>query len=299
MKPILFSLNAAEGLDARLCREFDFEPGELVRRQFPDGETYLRLVSPVAGRDVVLLCSLDRPDPKTPPLLFAAAAAREQGARRIGLVAPYLSYMRQDRAFQPGEAVTSVTYARLISTAFDWLVTVDPHLHRHPTLDAVYTIPSIAVSAAGPIAAWIRQAVENPLLIGPDEESAQWVESIARLADVPSTVLHKTRHGDYDVSISGSELEAGPGTTPVIIDDIVSSARTMIEAVRLARAAGSSSPVCIGVHAIFAEDSFARLQTAGPAEIVTSNTISHPSNAIDVTEELGAAIRSALDRFGA
>lgn len=296
MKPVLFTLGAAEGMFEQLCRMCDLEPGEVIRRQFPDGESYLRLASPVAGRDVVLLCSLDRPDPKTLPLLFAAAAARQQGAPKVGLVAPYLSYMRQDRAFAEGEAVTSIAYARLISAAFDWLVTVDPHLHRHPTLDAVYTIPSIAVSAARPIAAWIRSTVPNPILVGPDEESLQWVQSIARLADAPFTVLRKTRRGDYDVSITGSGPEGALGSRPIIIDDIVSSARTMIEAVRVMRAEGKPPPLCIGVHAIFAGNAFELLQEAGPEQIVTCNTVAHSSNAIDVAEELGAAIRLSLAR---
>ena len=65
------------------------------------------------------------------PLIFAAATARELAAAKIGLVAPYLAYMRQDRRFNPGEAVTSRQVAGLLSSAFDWLVTVDPHLHRY------------------------------------------------------------------------------------------------------------------------------------------------------------------------
>ena len=137
MIPLLFSLSAAEGLAERLCAGHGLDPGALSRRQFPDGETYLQLATPVAGRDVILLCTLDRPDGKALPLLFAVAAAREQGARSVGLVAPYLAYMRQDKAFHPGEAVTSATFARLLSEALDWLITLDPHLHRYPDLGSV------------------------------------------------------------------------------------------------------------------------------------------------------------------
>ena len=75
----------------------------------------MRIDTPVRGRCVVLAGSLHQPDEKTLPLLFAADAARELGAAQVGLVAPYLAYMRQDRRFEPGEAVTSRSYARLLS----------------------------------------------------------------------------------------------------------------------------------------------------------------------------------------
>lgn len=292
--PLLFELKAAPGLAERLCRDHPLEQGKLSRRRFPDGESYVRLLTPVAGRDVMALCTLDRPDDVTLPLLFFAAAAREQGARRLGLVAPYLGYMRQDRAFHPGEAVTSTAYAALLSNAFDWLVTVDPHLHRYPDLGAVYTIPAVAATAAKPIADWVRRAVEHPVLIGPDIESTQWIERVARLADAPYLVFEKARRGDRDVVVTPRGLEGFPGGTPVIVDDIVSSARTMIEAVHLVRAAGLAAPVCIGVHAIFAEDAYAALNAAGPARIATVNTVAHGSNEIEIADALHAAIAGML-----
>lgn len=297
--PLLFELKAAPGLAERLCRDYPMEQGQLSRRRFPDGESYVRLLTPVAGRDVIALCTLDRPDEVTLPLLFFAAAARDLGARSLGLVAPYLGYMRQDRAFQPGEAVTSTTYAALLSNAFDRLVTVDPHLHRYPDLDAVYTIPAVAATAAKPIADWVRSEVEHPVLIGPDIESAQWIERVARLADAPFLVFEKVRRGDRDVVVTPRGLETFSGGTPVIVDDIVSSARTMIEAVRLIRAAGLGAPVCVGVHAIFAEDAYAALAAAGPARIATVNTVAHTSNEIDIADELHAAITGMLEEGGA
>ena len=294
MKPILFSLHAAPGLAERLCREQRLEAGEIERRRFPDGESYVRLLTPVDGRDVVLLSSLDRPDEKTLPLLFAADAARRQGARSIGNAAPYLAYMRQDKAFRPGEAVTSLTYARLLSDHCDWLVTVDPHLHRYPSLADIYSVPAIAASAVAPIAEWIGANVEGPLLIGPDEESAQWVGRIAHLANAPSAVFRKKRSGDLEVSIAGTQLSAPDRATPVIIDDIASSARTMVEAVRALRDGGRPAPFCVAVHAIFAGDAFERLVAAGPAGIVSTNSVAHPSNPIDSAGPLGKALEQAL-----
>ena len=294
MNPLLFALDASYDLADRLMSLGGFEAGRIERRQFPDGESYVRLLTPVVGRDVVLLSSLDRPDAKTVPLLFAADAARTQGARSVGLAAPYLAYMRQDKAFQPGEAVTSVTYSRLLSHYFDWLVTVDPHLHRYPRLDSIYSIPAIAASAAQPVAQWIARNVERPFLIGPDIESEQWVEEIARLAAAPFTVFHKTRTGDLEVSIEGTKAPIPAGATPVIVDDIASSARTMIEAVRLLKRNGAQAPLCIAVHALFAGDAFPKLLEAGPAGVVSTNTVVHETNAIDASAVIAEAVRRAL-----
>lgn len=299
MSPVLFNLSAAESLASGLWPAAGEEWGALSQRQFPDGESYVRLLSEVRGRDVVMLCTLDRPDTKTLALLYAVAAARDGGALSVGLVAPYLAYMRQDKAFHPGEAVTSRAFARLLSEAFDWIVTVDPHLHRFRSLDAIYTIPSFTVGAAVPVGEWIRANVDRPVIIGPDEESGQWVEQIARVARAPATVLRKTRRGDYDVSIAADGLDLPEGATPVIVDDIASSARTMIEAVKIIRSAGAPPPVCIAVHAIFAGDSYEELRQAGAARIVSTNAVNHPSNAIDLTPVLAPVLRRAVEAAAA
>ena len=297
MRPLLFELSAAPGLADALCRSAGLDRGEIVCRHFPDGESYVRLMTEVSGRDVAMLATLDRPDPKLLPLLYAATAARSGGARSVGLAAPYLAYMRQDKAFHPGEAVSSLAFARLLSDAFDWLVTVDPHLHRYPSLASLYAIPATAVSASRPVAAWIRANVTSPVLIGPDEESGQWVARIAALAGAPSHVLGKTRRGDYDVSIADPDLAFGAGETPVIVDDIASSAGTMIEAAGLLPP-DARRPVCVAVHAIFAGDAYERLRAAGTATIASTNSVAHPTNAIDLAPELAPAIRSAIAAAG-
>lgn len=122
--------------------------GAVTIRAFPDQESYVRIDTPVAGRDVILLCTLDRPDEKFLPLAFIAATARQLGAARVGLVAPYLGYLRQDKRFQDGEGITAEYFASLLSRVVDWIITVDPHLHRYHALSDIYAIPSQVVNAA-------------------------------------------------------------------------------------------------------------------------------------------------------
>jgi ribose-phosphate pyrophosphokinase len=198
-----------DAMTRALARRLDGEVGQMEMRAFPDGETYLRLLADPIGRALVLVCTLDRPNEKILPLLLAAAAARELGAKSIGLVAPYLAYMRQDQRFKPGEAVSSRAFTGLLSGAFDWLVTTDPHLHRYGSLQEIYAIPTRAVHAAPLISQWIRTRIERPLIIGPDRESEQWVSAVAKDAGAPYVVLQKRRRGDR----CRSPKESRPGCT--------------------------------------------------------------------------------------
>lgn len=274
------------------------ERGVITQRRFPDGETYVRVETPVRGRDVAIVCTLDRPDDKVLPLFFLAATVRDLGAASVGLLAPYLAYMRQDRRFTEGEGITSTYFASLLSRSFDWLVTVDPHLHRRGTLGEVYSIPTEVVHAAPRVAEWIRSNVRRPLLVGPDSESAQWIGAVAEAAGVPSIVLEKVRRGDRDVEISVPDVAQWRDHTPVLVDDIISTARTMIETVRHLGRAGLAPPVCVGVHAVFAPAASDGLRAAGAATIVTCNTIPHASNLIDVSGDLARAVLTCAERAG-
>lgn len=286
---LILAMPGNEQLATDLARESGAELGELETRRFPDGESYVRLLSDVAGRDVVIVCTLARPDEQFLRLVFVARAARELGAAALTLVAPYLAYMRQDKRFQPGEAVTSSHFASLLSREFDRLVTIDPHLHRHKALGEIYSIPAAALHAAPLLADWIRREVGQPAIIGPDLESEQWVSEVAGRAGAPYVVLQKQRHGDRSVEIAMPDLGAFRDRQPVLIDDIVSSGRTMIQACEGLIKQGLKKPVCLAVHALFAEDAFARLSGLALA-IVSADTVPHVTNRISVAPLIAEAL---------
>lgn len=294
MTALIFALPGNEFLAEKLQTALPAHPGALSMRSFPDGETYVRVESDCAGQEVIVVASLDRPDDKIIPLLFLADTLRDLGATRVGLVAPYLAYMRQDRRFLAGEGITSRYFARLLSQHVDWLVTVDPHLHRYRSLDEIYTIPTRVLSAAPLLALWLREHLTDFILIGPDSESEQWVSQVAQMAGAPFIILHKDRHGDRDVTVSTPDVERWRHYTPVLVDDIISSARTMIETMTHLKAAGMKPPVCIGVHGVFAPGAYEALAATGAARIITSTTVPHHSNDIDVSAGLAQEIRTLL-----
>lgn len=281
----------ARALDCRLC--------PVSEHVFPDGESLIRIAPGAVTDTMVIVAALDRPNARILPQLFLADTLREYGARRLLLVAPYLPYMRQDRQFHAGEGVSARYFARLLSTWYDGLVTVDPHLHRIPSLDTVYTIPARAVSAAAVVADWVRDHVERPLLVGPDSESAQWVEALARRCGCPHLVLEKKRYGDRRVEISPPEAGRWLQHTPVLFDDIIASGRTMLATIAQLRRAGLAAPVCIGVHGIFAEQADCDLLEAGAARVVTTDSVPHATNDIGLAPVLAPAIRALLKESGA
>lgn len=294
MTPTLIAMPGNEHLATQLAAYLGCEIVPVVVRHFPDGESYVRLLASVRGLDVCLVCTLDRPDDKLMPLLLMANAAREAGARSTNLVAPYLAYMRQDQSFHTGETVSARHFAQWISRHFDALVTVDPHLHRIKDLSEIYSIATRVVRAAESVAQWIHARVRQPLIIGPDEESAQWASAVAQQADAPFVVLTKTRSGDRAVQVSVPDVQRWYSHTPVLVDDIVSTARTMIETVAHLRRAGLASPVCVAVHPIFAQAAFEDLHAAGVAEVVSCDTIEHASNRITLVPAIAQAMRDLL-----
>jgi ribose-phosphate pyrophosphokinase len=195
----------------------------------------------------------------------------------------------EDRRFQPGEAVSSRQIAKILSSSFDWMVTVDPYLHRYSSLGEVYTIPTRVIHAALLISEWIRNNVERPLIIGPDSESEQWAAAVAKDARASYSVLEKVRRGDRDVEIKLKDLDTSRGCRPVLVDNINSSGRTMIAAVQLLIDRGWQAPICIAVHSLFAHNSDQLLAQLG-ARVVTSNTVPHATNAIDVGDLLAEAV---------
>lgn len=282
MKPLAEDLAPAMGAELRT----------LDWHHFPDGESLMTLPGDLNGADMALLATLRDPDRLALPLRFAAATAREMGARRVGLIAPYLGYMRQDRRFEAGQAVSAPLFAQFLGESFDWLVTVDPHLHRIARLEEVFPIPAVRAVSAPLLANWIKTNLPNAVLLGPDSESQQWVAEVARLAGRPYEVLHKVRSGDRSVDVSVPECAALREGNPVVLDDIVSSGSTMARSVERLLGAGTAAPVCLAIHAVFADDADDAILAAGAARIITTDTIPHPSNVIGIAGVLAEAFQS-------
>ncbi len=264
---------------------------EVEIHHFPDGESRIRLPEKLPQR-IIFCRSLYQPNEKLIELFLAAATARRLGAVSISLVAPYLCYMRQDKAFHPGEAISQRIIGELLASHFDALVTVDPHLHRvHNLQQAVPVERAIALSATGVMAAWLEKQMDNPLLIGPDEESVQWVAAIARHNQRDYCIARKERLGDRSVHIT---LPDGnyTGRHVVLVDDVVSTGQTLEITARELLPHKPASISALVTHALFFDDTRQRLQRAGIEQIWSCDTVPHPTNRLQLATLLAGAIKS-------
>lgn len=273
----------------RIAAQAGLPLGLIERHRFPDGELKLRLPTPIPER-VVLLRTLDHPNEKLVELLLAARTARELGACHLTLVAPYLAYMRQDIAFQPGEAVSQRIVGKFLAGLFDAVMTVDPHLHRVATLQEAVPVPYATVLSGAPLLAdLVAQHRPQALLVGPDEESAQWVAQAAARHGFDHAVCRKVRHGDRAVDI---ELPPAhfTGRAVVLLDDVASSGHTLAQAARLLLAAGAASVDVAVTHALFAGNALQLLRDAGIGHVWSTDCIVHPSNAVSMAPAIAAAL---------
>ena len=148
------------------------------------------------------------------------------------------------------------------------------------------------------LADWIAANTERPLIVGPDEESEQWAGDIATRINAPCVVLTKTRHGDRRVDIAVPDLSAWRDRTPVLVDDIASSGRTLMQAARGIAAQGLPQPECVVVHALFADDAWAELAPLF-SRITSTDAVPHPSNRIALAPLIASALKNdQRDREG-
>ena len=293
---VVFSYGC-DNLASALTDSLGGELGKFEERTFPDGESYLRVSSEVTNKHCIVVANLSRPNNKLLPLLFLLGALKDLGGLKVGLVAPYLSYMRQDKRFMKGEALTSKVFASVISAHADFLLTVDPHLHRYRSLNDIYTIPSKVVHGAPVLAQWLT-TLNRVFLVGPDAESRQWVESIAKISGHPYVIGEKKRLGDREVQVTLPSIEHLQGLNAVIIDDVISSGHTILDCVKSLQSKGIGNISCAAIHGIFADNIDKKLLLAGIDELVTCNTIEHSSNGINIVHILSQGVIDFLPEFG-
>lgn len=290
---ILLSFSDEADFGKRLALKAGMDLALVERHQFPDGEIKLRLPENLPSR-VVMLRSLNQPNDKLIELLLAAKTARLLGARHLTLVAPYLAYMRQDVAFQPGEAISQRIVGQFLAEIFDAVITIDPHLHRVKTLhEAVPATQAIALSAAPLLADFVATQRKNPVLIGPDEESAQWIELAAARHGFEHAVCQKVRHGDHHVTVNLPAV-AVTGRHVVLLDDIASTGHTVAQTARLLVAAGAASVDVAVTHALFSGNAMDILRDAGVKNTWSTDCVRHISNAVSVTPLISQALAQQL-----
>ena len=290
MIDLLLAFDDEARLAAPLAKALGVPLRWIERHRFPDGESKLKLPAELPPC-VAVLRGLHRPNEKLAELMIVAPAARELGAAQLTLVCPYLAYMRQDMAFSPGEAVSQRHIGVALAAWFDQVITVDPHLHRVQTMDEV--LPGRrgqALSAAPLLGEWAARHARRPILLGPDDEAAQWVRAAAEAHGLQHATCIKHRHGDREVEVALPELDFA-GREVVLIDDVASTGRTLLAAAQGVLARGATAVDVAVTHALFVGDAIAALAEAGVRHVWSSDSVPHASNVVSLVPLLAAALQ--------
>ena len=280
---------------SRLASRLGVPIHEVAVHRFPDEE--LRVTVGPTAPTTILYASLDRPNDKLISLLFAAEALRRTGAARLILVAPYLCYMRQDAAFEAGQAISQKVIGRLFAETFDRVITVDAHLHRTKTIQSVFLGIETENLSAMPAIANVLGASGfdgRTVVVGPDAESEPWVSDLAGRIGVTYAIAQKTRRGDRSVGIRFADPQSFAGRPIVLVDDIVSSGGTLIACAKELADAGAVSVDAVVTHALFPPDLISLLVRNGIRSIQSTNSVAHPTNAIPIDEILATALRNEV-----
>src|SRR3989344_7853653 len=131
MNTIVATFQETQELAKKVARSLKAKHSEIITKQFPDGESYIKLQVNPKNKTVIFIVSFaHEPNKKIIEAILAAQTARDYKAKRIILVATYLPYMRQDKRFNDYESLSAQTIIPLLAGYFDEIFAIDPHLHR-------------------------------------------------------------------------------------------------------------------------------------------------------------------------
>ena len=282
-------------LAKRIANKLKLPFSQLIVKHFPDGELYVRFGKPKELKNnVVTLIQTLHPNPSEAlaELYFASKTAKELGVAKVIAIVPYLAYMRQDKAFRAGECISSRRMAEIINSCADELITIDPHLHRIKSLNEIFSIKTTKLTAIEPIANYIKKNFKNEIIVGPDIESYQWAQTIAEKIKVEATILRKRRWTATKVKIRMPPVlkKEIKNKNVIIIDDVISSGATILEAAKLLKPLKPKSITAIATHGIFAAKALEKLKKE-KINVITTNTITNPVSRIDVSELIAKALK--------
>jgi ribose-phosphate pyrophosphokinase len=244
--------------------------GEIERKPFPDGETGLRLITPVNGHDVVFVAASWNND-STLEIFDLCCAIAKYGARSLTLIIPYFGCSTMERATKEGEVVTAKTRARLFSAipkthAGNRVLLLDLHTEGIPhyfegdiTATHVYAKPVIHKAVETIAKQYYANGVATQcVLASTDAGRAKWVESLANDFGIPAAFIIKRRESGTKTKVLAVSADV-KGKLVVLYDDMIRTGGSLIEAAKAYRAAGAAQVAVVATHGVLPGDAVARM----------------------------------------
>lgn len=272
----IFCGNANRSLTEEITRHLDLDVGDATVETFKDGEIRARIRENIRGCDVFIIQPTCNPvNQHLMELLILIDAARRASVARITAVIPYYGYARQERKTAGREPISAKLVANLITIAgADRVLTLDLHA---PAIEGFFDIPVDHLRAGPILARHFRQYCDPPFVVAAPDEGAveRAIKFQRRLGpDVDLAVLVKQRPEPDRAKIEGMVGEDKvPGCTVILIDDLISTGGTLVEAADYLLDVGASAVYAGVTHPVFAGDAAERLKDSRLKHIVVTNTI--------------------------
>ena len=286
--------SASSKLAERVAKQLKCELIKPELKLFPDGELYVRIPADVKDEDVAVIQSTCYPPNQNyMELLLLLDAARDLGAEEITAIMPYFAYARQDKRFKEGEAVSLRTVVKLMeSVGTDKVYTVDMHAHRVGDIQEIFKVPARNLTAAPLLAKYLvdNYQLKDPVIIGPDDESERWAKEAGEALGADWNHMVKERLGPKEVHIKPRTQLEVEGRDAMVIDDIISTGETMVEAIKILKKHGARKIYAGCIHAVLAGDALDKVRKAGAEDIFATDTIEHEISKVSVAPLIADAI---------
>lgn len=243
---------------------------------FASGETYVRFNESVRGADVFVLQSHTGEVNKwLMEQLLMIDAAKRASAKRITAVAPYYPYARQDKKHLGREPISARLIADLYKTAgADRIMSVDLHASQE---QGFFDGPVDHLWAMPVLVDYVRSHVDlsNVCMVSPDAGRIRVAEKwSAKLGGCPLAFVHKTRDTTRpNVAVANRVVGDVAGKQCVMVDDMIDTAGTISEAVKVVMNAGAASVVVAATHGILSDPAAQRLSECGAQEVIVTDTL--------------------------
>lgn len=289
MVDILFPGSVCQVLGREVADEIGAELGEVTIKTFPDGERYLRIHSEVKGKECAVIQSTPRPqDANILELITLTETLKDLGAKRITALVPYLAYGRQDKQFQPGEALSSRIVAKHISMGCDELITVN--IHEEHILK-FFDVEAKSLDASPMLGEYFEgHEFRAPLVIAPDEGALYMAEGVAEKVKCEHDYLVKHRLAPGKVEMMPKNLEVKDKDV-ILVDDMIDSGSTMLEAIKILIDQGAANIFVGCIHPVLTGNIVTRLFSSGALDVVATNTIPSEISFITVSPLLSKALK--------
>jgi ribose-phosphate pyrophosphokinase len=280
--------SSSQKLAAKVSKELDDYLCPIETKKFPDGERYIRFKDDIE-KEVTVIQSTGFPqDENYMELFLILKNLKDLGAEEIKVVIPYLGYGRQELRFKPGEAISAQIIAELLEFAgATELYSIN--LHESSVKD-FFNIPVIELSAMPPIAEYIKNVIEDPIIIAPDKGALHHAQDIASILNTKCDYMEKVRLSPDTVETKVKNLDVD-GINAVIIDDIISTGGTIVNAVNILKEYNAKSVTVSCVHPVLVGDAILKIFATGVKDILSTDTISSETNMISVAPLIANAIK--------